>query len=199
MKKKKRTRSRWYPPETFDNADYAYDLALLVHTQAQIKFLQHNLYQATRGNGLKSSLNIKPLKLVDDLIYFDSNPLKLISIYALQGMGCYWGVTRWMKIKDEPISYVFPRTSTHGHTYWSTSKVLPPSVLSGHLMPSWWWWEWERARVRKRLSRKFLLRVCLNDYDDDDVDDDNGNDKASKLIENTGTSGGVRRLWWCNG
>ena len=71
-------------------ADYADDLALLTNTPARMKGLLHSLEQTARGigfykildntvliclkqSGVISTLNYKPLKLVNYFTYLDSN------------------------------------------------------------------------------------------------------------------------------
>ena len=82
--------SRWYPIEMITDTDYTDDLALL--TLAQAKSLLHSLEQAARDIDLYmnsdkteficfhqddtiSSLNDKPLKLVDQITYLGSHIL----------------------------------------------------------------------------------------------------------------------------
>ena len=48
----KKARSRRYPTQTIMDADYAYNIALLVNTPTQAKFLLHILEQASGGIGL---------------------------------------------------------------------------------------------------------------------------------------------------
>ena len=45
-------RSRRYPAQTFTDADYADDIALLANTLAQAETLQHSLERAAAGIGL---------------------------------------------------------------------------------------------------------------------------------------------------
>ena len=69
------------------DTDYADDLALLVNTPAQDEFLLYSLEQARmqikkqkqstsiwfKQKGAISTLNVNPLKLVDQINYFGSN------------------------------------------------------------------------------------------------------------------------------
>ena len=47
----KTARSRWYPTETIEDAEYADDQALLANIPVQAKFLLHNQEQAAKGIG----------------------------------------------------------------------------------------------------------------------------------------------------
>ena len=89
-KKKKKARNRQYLTKTITDENYTDDLVLLANTPNQIEFILHNLEQAAKGIGLHvnpdkiefmcfnqddniSSLNGKPLKLVDKITYLGSN------------------------------------------------------------------------------------------------------------------------------
>ena len=86
---KKKAKSRRYPAETITDSDYADDLVLLTNTPAQAESLLHCIEQAAWGIGLYmnsdekefmcfnqdaaiSSLNGKPLKLVDHFTFLGS-------------------------------------------------------------------------------------------------------------------------------
>ena len=83
-------RSRQYPVETIIDEDYVDELVLLTNTPVQAECMLHSLKQAARGiglhvnsnktefmcfnqNGVISTLNDKPLKLVDHFTYRGSN------------------------------------------------------------------------------------------------------------------------------
>ena len=87
----KQARISRYPVETIIDVDYIDDLALLPNTSAQAESLLYSVEQAAGGIGLSANaskteymcsfnkkepyptLSGKPLKLVDQFIYFDSN------------------------------------------------------------------------------------------------------------------------------
>ena len=86
----KKARSRRYLIEFISDVDYADDLPLITNGPSHAKSLLHSLGQAARGISLYvnsdktelmcfnhydaiSSLNGKPLKLLDQFIYFGGN------------------------------------------------------------------------------------------------------------------------------
>ena len=85
---KKKVKSKWYPAKTITDTDYTDDPMFLVNTPAKAKSSVYNLEQAGRGTGFYmnankrfmcfkqgviSSLNNKPLKLVDKFTYLGGN------------------------------------------------------------------------------------------------------------------------------
>ena len=65
----KNARSRRYPVKTIPDADYADDLAILVNTPTQTKFLLHSLEQAAIGIGLSMNANKTSFPIVKGGFY----------------------------------------------------------------------------------------------------------------------------------
>ena len=116
-----KSRSKQYPTESITDADYVDTI-----TPAQAEFLQQRLKQAVRGyvysdktkficfkqDGTISSLNSKPLKSVDQVIYLGSNILSTKSNINIcidkDWIAIDWGSTIWKSdLSDSMKSKIF--------------------------------------------------------------------------------------------
>ena len=130
--------------------DYAADLALLANTPAQAKSLLHSLEKAARGIGLYvnsdktefmcfkqdgdiSTLDGKPLKLVDQFTYLGSNISSTESDVnirigkawtAIDRLSIIWKSDLSDKIKRELFQAVAVSLLLYGCTTWTLTKRL---------------------------------------------------------------------------
>ena len=144
------TRSRRYNVENIADTDYTDTLALLENTSSQAESLLHSLEQAAGDIGFYmnsdktefmcfnqdvtiSSLNSKPLKLVDLLIYLGSNILSTesdVSKYickawtAFDRLSTVWKSDLSDKIKREIFQAVAGSIELYGCTTQTLTKDL---------------------------------------------------------------------------
>ena len=147
-----------YPTETITAVDSTDDLVLYANIPAQPKFLLHSLEQTARGIGLYmnadktefmhlnqdsaiSSLNSKPMKLVDQFVYLGSNISSTeidVNIHlsktwtAIHRSSTMWKSDLSDKIKLGFFQAVALSVLLYGCTTWTLAKCLEKKLCRLH-------------------------------------------------------------------
>ena len=151
-------RSRRYPAQTFTDADYADDIALLANIPAQAKTLLHSLERATADISLHvnahkmeymcfnqtgdiSTLNGSSLKLVDKFTYLGSSVssmetdinMRLVKAWtAIHRLLVIWKSDLTDKIKCSFFQAAVVSILLYGCTTWMLTKCIEKRLESNY-------------------------------------------------------------------
>ena len=152
-------RSRRYPAQTFTDADYANDIALLANSHAQAETLLHSLEQAAAGIGLYINANKTENTCFNqrgDIFALNSSRLKLVDKFTYQGssvsstetdintgLAQAWITINWLsviwksdltdKIKRSFFQEVVVSILSYGRTTWTLTKHMEKKLDGNYI------------------------------------------------------------------